>query len=114
MFRPAGRLALYLPNRSKMPARACGTMRTVFARTANANTTSRTSTMSAAGMVTPLSLSLLPVCCDRAVLLGVQLGDLVHDRHRAADLEDVDLGTRLDDVVVVRPAGPHHPGAAPH
>ena len=51
---PAGRLALYFPKRSTMPARACGTIRTVLARTATAKTTSRMSTTSAAGMVSPL------------------------------------------------------------
>src|SRR4051812_17634981 len=40
-LRPAVRVSLYLPNRSTMPARACGTMRTVLLSTRTTNSKNR-------------------------------------------------------------------------
>src|SRR5664279_524243 len=99
MFSPAGRVPLYLPNRSTIPARACGTMRTVLASTTAANSTiNKNSTSTATGTVFPHSFS-----CGASV----QLGDLVHESGGAPDLEDVDLRARLDHgVLVVRSRGP--------
>jgi hypothetical protein len=45
MLRPADRVVRYLPNRSTMPARACGTIFTVIETTATASTASRIRTM---------------------------------------------------------------------
>ena len=54
MFSPAGRLVLYFPKRSTMPARACGTIRTVLTSTATANSTTRINSTSAAVIAYPL------------------------------------------------------------
>src|SRR3954447_9534419 len=43
MLRPAGSEPLYLPKRSTMPARACGTIRTVFASTTTTNSNNSSS-----------------------------------------------------------------------
>src|SRR3954453_5393399 len=108
-LRPAGRLALYFPNRSTIPARACGTMRTVLASTATTKTTTRISTTSAGCMVSSFSVP--------STNLRVETRYLVHERCRALDLQYVDPRARFDDqVLVVRTGGPQlavdaHPAA---
>jgi hypothetical protein len=53
-FRPAGSDALYLPNRSTIPARACGTIRTVLAMAAITKIASRANSTNAVGTWHPL------------------------------------------------------------
>src|SRR5689334_20216139 len=95
-----------------MPARACGTIRTVLATTATAKITSRMSTISAAGMVSPPCLAWFVVVRRRSVRppwpgLGAELGDRVDQGRGALDLEDVDLCADRDHVVlVIGPGGP--------
>src|SRR3954464_10904013 len=97
MFRPAGRVSLYLPNRSTIPARACGMIRTVFASRMITNSSRIAARIRTT--VTDVSSSF------------AELADGVDVRRRATDLEDLHGAARLDgDVLVVRRGRPGVPG----
>src|SRR6476619_6676065 len=94
MLRPAGRVCLYLPKRSTMPARAWGTIRTVLASSTMTNRNSNASSINRAVM--PSSFLQL----GRSRLEG---RDRVDVRRGAPDLEDLDGLPRCDgEVLVVR------------
>src|SRR5213078_1156071 len=85
IVRPGLSVRLYRPSRSTTPARACGTIRIVRARTISTNTTTTSKTINA------ITANLL----------------LVHERGRAPDLRYLDPRARLEDEVVdVRPGRP--------
>src|SRR3954451_9929678 len=88
MFRPAGRVSLYFPNRSTTPARACGMIFTVLASITTTNSSSSTATISNA-IGTTVSFSV------------AELGKRVHVRRGAADLEDLHGRSHLDGLVLV-------------
>src|SRR5687767_9750725 len=93
-LRPAGSVPLYLPKRSTMPARACGTMRTVLASITMTN-----SSNSASRMRNSMGTS-----------SGVETRDGVDVGGGAPDLEHLDgLAGLDDDVLVVRRGGPDLP-----
>src|SRR6476661_7021521 len=75
MLRPAGSVCLYLPNRSTMPARACGTIRTVLA----SSTMTNSSTSASSTRKTVIGTS-----------SGVESRDGVDVGGGAADLEHLD------------------------
>src|SRR6478752_232078 len=97
MLRPAGSVALYLPKRSTMPARACGTIWTVFA----------------SSMITKMTTSNSRIRITRGTRLSLsfaELGDWMDVRRRAADLEDLHSGAGFDrEVLVVRRCRPGLP-----
>src|SRR5690606_2665309 len=80
MLRPAGSVCLYLPNRSTLPARSCGTMRTVFASTTTTKTRSRASRTKQNSIGPPFRLGL-------GGKSGVETRDRVDQRGGAADLQ---------------------------
>src|SRR5437763_688667 len=95
IVRPGLSVRLYRPSRSTTPARACGTIRIVRARTISTNTTTTSKTIN-------------------AITANLRL---VHERGRAPDLGHLDLRAGLEDEVVdVRPGRPllaADPHAAP-
>src|SRR6478609_134930 len=98
MLRPAGRVLRYLPKRSTTPARACGTIRTVLARSTTTKISSRASRIRITGGTSDSSS-----CFG----LAVELGDRVDVRRGTADLEHLDRGSGLDgEVLVVRRGAP--------
>src|SRR5918995_5250787 len=99
MLSPAGSVPLYLPKRSTMPARACGTMRTVFASSTMTNRTSSANKIRAISM----DVSFVGRTCGS----GLEPGDGVHNGGGAADRQHLDGLARLDaGGVVVRFGGP--------
>src|SRR5690349_4611668 len=104
MLSPAGSVTLYLPKRSTMPARACGTIRTVLTRVTTTKIRSRSATMPTTCMRLAF-FRLFSVCGS-----GSELGDFVDVGGGAADLEHLDLGPDSDHVVVhVRAGAPDLP-----
>src|SRR5215213_7276070 len=85
MLSPAGSVPLYLPKRSTMPARACGTMRTVLASRTMTNRSNR-----ASGIRNSTGTS-----------SGVETRDRVDIGGGASDLEHLDGLAGLDDEVLV-------------
>src|SRR5690349_13096579 len=99
MFRPAGSVSLYLPNRSTMPARACGMIRTVRASITTTNRTTRISRAYTTSMAAP-SLFGGPDS-------GHQLAHGVDVRRGAADREHLDRRPGRDrEGLVVRAGRP--------
>src|SRR3954469_15418401 len=92
MLRPAGRDSLYLPKRSRMPARACGMIRTVRASMMTTNSTIRISRAYTTSMAAP-SLG--------GAGSGHQLADRMDVRRGAADREHLDRRPRGDRERVV-------------
>src|SRR3954463_3494581 len=100
-----------------MPARACGTMRTVFASTAAAKSTSSTNTTSTNIGTPSVSVVAVSLSCPtssgpagcrwacRRLRRSAELRHGVHEGGRPLDLEDVDPGPDGDDLVLVVRAG---------
>ena len=87
MLRPAGRVSLYLPKRSTMPARACGTIRTVLAsRTTTKTTTSSEQDQQGCRHSVLLRVGRLGRTCGS----GLEAGHRVDVGRRALDLQDLD------------------------
>src|SRR5680860_27665 len=96
MFSPGWRVFLYLPNRSTMPARACGTIRIVFASTRMTKTRNSANRMRIAPPIgTPLSF------CSGAGPSGPESVDAQHVGRRTLDLYHVNGLADLDAVVLV-------------
>src|SRR4051794_20061450 len=88
MLRPADSVCLYLPNRSTIPARACGTMRTVLTSRITTNRKSRTSRIST--ISAPMGFS-----------SGVDAWYRMDVRRGSADFQDLHSGPRFDGRVLV-------------
>src|SRR6187200_2287832 len=107
-----------------MPARACGTIRTVFASTAAAKSTISTNTTSTNIGTPSVSVVAVSLSCPtsgqapgcrwacRPVHPSAELGHRVHEGGRALDLEDVDPGPDGNHLVLVVRAG--RPDLAAH
>src|SRR3954454_20941285 len=92
MLSPGDRVARYFPKRSTIPARACGTIRTVLASTRIAKRTRTTKNANTNVMLLPLL---------GGSWSGPQLVSAEYVRRGALDRHDVDRGAFLDLVVLV-------------